>query len=152
MNTQRKDTKVLFSMKVEDLKWYSPFVFLFGAILSFADPITDILTLVEFYRADQKTWFGVGLAFVILPCFVFLQLYFLYKAYIKRTDSEEHSCTKVCTQTILCGFHPFSAAFARLQGFVYCLKKWWHGDEIVKSTRLTMRKLMPYWSTSTLQC
>ena len=53
-------------MEVEDLKWYSPFVLLVGAILSIADPITDILTLVEFYRADHKTWFGVGLAFVIL--------------------------------------------------------------------------------------
>ena len=48
-------------MLVKDLKWYSPFVFFVGAILSFADPITDILTLVEFYRADHKTWFGVGL-------------------------------------------------------------------------------------------
>jgi len=50
---------------VDKLKWYSPFVFLFGAIVGFADPITDILTLVEVYRADHKTWFGVGLAFVI---------------------------------------------------------------------------------------
>ena len=58
-------------MGVKDLKWYSPFVFLVGAILSFADPITDILTLVEFYRADHMTWFGVGLTFVLLPCLAF---------------------------------------------------------------------------------
>ena len=32
-----------------------------GAILSFSDPITDILTLMEFYCAGHKTWFGVGL-------------------------------------------------------------------------------------------
>ena len=60
---------------MEDLKWYSPFVFLDGAILSFADPITDILTLVEFYRADHKTWFGVRLVFVILLSLLFPLLY-----------------------------------------------------------------------------
>ena len=58
-------------MRVKDLKWYSPFVFLVGAVLSFADLITDILTLVEFYRADHMTWFGVGLTFVLLPCLAF---------------------------------------------------------------------------------
>ena len=46
-------------------KWYDIFVDLFGTILSFADPITDILTLVEFYRTDHKTWFVVGLCFII---------------------------------------------------------------------------------------
>ena len=51
-------------MEVEDLEWYSPFVFFGGAILSFADPITDILTVMEFDLAGHKTWFGVGLTFV----------------------------------------------------------------------------------------
>ena len=58
--------------EIDNLKWYSPFLFLLGAILSFADPITDILTLVEFYRTDHRTWFGVGLTFVILPCVPFV--------------------------------------------------------------------------------
>ena len=58
-------------MEEKDLKWYSPFVFFVGAVLSFADPITDILTLVEFYRANHKIWFGVGLTFVLLPCLAF---------------------------------------------------------------------------------
>ena len=48
------------AMGAKELKWYDIFLVLFGTILSFADPITDILTLVEFYRADHKTWFGVG--------------------------------------------------------------------------------------------
>ena len=59
-------------MAEKELKWYSIFVVLFGTILSIADPVTDILTLVEFYRADHKTWFGVGLTFIILPSFFFL--------------------------------------------------------------------------------
>ena len=128
MNTQRKDTKVLFSMKVQDLKWYSPIALLVGAMLSFADPITDILTLVEFYHADHKTWFGAGLAFVILPCFVFPIVYLMFSH--ESAETKEYSCTGICTQTVLWGFHPFSAAFTRLQGFVYCLMKWCRGDEI----------------------
>ena len=54
---------------VDCLKWYSTFAFLTGSIISFVDVVTDILTLVEFYREDHKTWFGVGLVFLILPCF-----------------------------------------------------------------------------------
>ena len=94
-------------------------MFLVGAILSFADPITDLLTLVKFYRADHKAWFGVGLAFVILPCLVFPVLYYRIWCWalpIHRPD------TRKCTQIILCGSYPFSAAFARLQGFVVSLK------------------------------
>ena len=48
-------------MEVKDLKWYSPFMYFVRAILSFSDPITDILTLLEFCCVGHKTWFGVGL-------------------------------------------------------------------------------------------
>ena len=54
-------------MVENELKWYEIVSIFFGIILGFADPITDILTLVEFYREDHKTWFGVGLSFIILP-------------------------------------------------------------------------------------
>ena len=66
-------------MVEKELKWYDIFVVLFGTILSFADPITDILTLVEFYRADHKTWFGVGLTFVIFSCVAFSVNYYAPK-------------------------------------------------------------------------
>ncbi len=108
-------------MKAEDLKWYSPVLFLVGAILSFADPITDILTLVEFYRSGHKTWFGVGLAFVILPCLVFVLLYYI-KLFTQAELIEEDSDPRLCPKALFCGCHPFSAAFARLEGFVYSLK------------------------------
>ena len=68
-------------MEEEDLKCYSPFVFFVGAVLSFADPITDILTLVEFYRANHKIWFGVGLTFVLLPCLAFPPMFCLHRIY-----------------------------------------------------------------------
>ena len=73
---------------------------LFATILSFADPMTDILTLVEFYREDHKTWFGVGLAFVVLPC-----VRFFYMMYGGGSRAE------LC----LCGFNPFSSAWLRLK-------------------------------------
>ena len=58
-------------MAENELKWYRILEVLFGTILSIADPITDVLTLVEFYRTDHKTWFGVGLTFIILPTLFF---------------------------------------------------------------------------------
>ena len=108
-------------MEEEDLKWYSPFVLLVGAILSFADPITDILTLVEFYRADHMTWFGVGLTFVLLPCLAFPVVY-----------QAIHWDPSLCNwaRTALCALHPFSAAFARLEALLHCLKKWCYKDEM----------------------
>ena len=99
---------------------------LVGAILSFADPITDILTLVEFYRADHETWFYVGLVFVLLPCVMFSIMY-----YVSREQSEQHGINcRLISQTVFCSFHPFAVAFARLQAFFYFLKKWCYGNEI----------------------
>ena len=116
-------------MAEKDLKWYGIFVFLFGTILSFADPITDILTLVEFYRADYKTWFGVGLAFVMLPCLFFPMLYY----FSKETELTETSRARRYAQVFLFGFNPFSPAFAKLQTFIFYMKnfkKIWRGHSI----------------------
>ena len=109
------------------MKWYSILVPLVGVILSFADPITDILTLVEFYRADHKTWFGVGLAFVILPCLFFPVVYLTY---VKNDEFADYTRARKCLQTLLCGFHPFSAALRRLEEFLFYLKQLMRGDEI----------------------
>ena len=117
-------------MKVKDLKWYSPCLFLAGAILSVADPITDILTLVEFYRNDHKTLFGVGLFFIILPCLAFVILVTVKEIGGYFPEEEEGGINILCfARTVACGLHPFTAAFARLQGFVFSLKKWWRADD-----------------------
>ena len=110
-------------MEVEDLKWYSPFMFFGGAILSFADPITDILTLVEFYRADHKVWFGVGLTFVLLPCLAFPLVFYDIRISAPSPSSSNWA------RTALCALHPFSAAFARLEAFLLSLKKCRSNDE-----------------------
>lgn len=114
-------------MKARKFRWYSPLFLLFGAILSFADPMTDILTLLKFYRADQKIWFVVGLAFIILPCLVFPIIYSVFR----DRDLSQYSDSRKCGQVFLCGSHPFSCALLRLQGFVHFLKKWRWSNKIV---------------------
>ena len=42
-------------MMENKIKRHDIFLIVFGIILGFADPITDILTLVEFYRQGHKT-------------------------------------------------------------------------------------------------
>ena len=107
-------------MAENELKWYDIFVVLFGTVLSIADPITDILTLVEFYRTDHKTWFGVGLTFTILPSLYFLLInYFL----IKWSDDEE-SQSKACkfTHVLVLGCNPLYPAWLKLRT-LYCYLK-----------------------------
>ena len=64
-------------MVENEIKRHDIFLIVFGIILGFADPITDILTLVEFYREDHKTWFGVEPTFVFCPvlCFYLLIMF-----------------------------------------------------------------------------
>ena len=110
-------------MAEEELKWYSIFVVLFGAILSIADPITDVLTLVEFYRTDHKTWFGVGLTFIILP-----SLFFLLINYDINEDSwsdDEECQSKACkfTHVSVLGCNPLLPAWLKLRTLYCYLKK-----------------------------
>ena len=122
--SSRRTKEKSVDMVEEYLKWYSPFVFFVGAMLSVADPITDILTLVEFYRANHKIWFGVGLTFVLLPCLAFPLVFYLLRI------SEPSLSPSHWARTALCALHPFSAAFARLEALLHCLKNWWYKDEI----------------------
>ena len=110
-------------MAENELKWYDIFVVLFGTVLSIADPITDILTLVEFYRTDHKTWFGVGLTFIILPSLFFLFIYSGLNADKWRHDKKYQS--KVCkfTHFLVLGFNPLFPAWLKLRTLYCYLKK-----------------------------
>ena len=105
---------------------YDVFFFLLGAILSFADPVTDILTLVVFYREDHKTWFGVGLAFVILPCFVFPFVHYFSTLSAARRDKNDPLTISFqprdALRAFVFGLNPFSAALVRLRAFYFCMK------------------------------
>ena len=109
-------------MAEKEPKWYDIFVPLFGAVLSVADPITDILTVVEFYRTDHKTWFGVGLTFFILPSLFFLLInYFLNK---KTQFDDKEYLSKACkfTHVLVLGCNPLYPAWLKLQT-LYCYLK-----------------------------
>ena len=110
-------------MAENDFKWYDILEVLFGTILSIADPITDVLTLVEFYRTDHKTWFGVGLTFIILP-----SLFFLLINYDINEDSwsdDEECQSKACkfTHVSVLGCNPLLPAWLKLRTLYCYLKK-----------------------------
>ena len=114
-------------MAENELKWYGIFAVLFGIILSIADPITDILTLVEFYRTDHKTWFGVGLTFIILPSFFFLLVNWESERCMvddEESEQEEGQCTAwKCTHGFVLGCNPLLPAWLKLRTLFLYLKK-----------------------------
>ena len=110
-------------MAEKELKWYSIFVVLFGTILSIADPVTDILTVVEFYRADHKTWFGVGLTFIILPSLFFLLINYDINEDSWSDDAECQSKACKLTHILVLGFNPLLPAWLKLRTLFFYLTK-----------------------------
>ena len=107
-------------MAQKELKWYILKV-LFGTILSIADPVTDVLTLVEFYRTDHKTWFGVGLTFIILPIVLFLHINYLDTSL--RDDGMCQSKAWKFTHVLVVGCNPLYPAWLKLRTLYCYLKK-----------------------------
>ena len=112
-------------MAENEFKWYGIFVVLFGNILSIADPITDVLTLVEFYRTDHKTWFGVGFTFIILPSFIFLILNCTleFTKEDEQPEQEEDQCVAwKFTHASFLGCSPLYPAWLKLRVLFFYLK------------------------------
>ena len=109
-------------MAEKEPKWYDIFVPLFGAVLSVADPITDILTVVEFYRTDHKTWFGVGLTFFILPSLFFLLINYFLNKETQFDDKEYQSQACKFTHVLVLGCNPLYPAWLKLRT-LYCYLK-----------------------------
>jgi len=112
---------------LNDLKWYTTFVFLIGAILGLVHPITDALTLAEFHKENHMQWFRLGLTLMILPCY----LYFM----VNSQTWNIFTVRGVTTDSLLraFSFNPFSPALASLKAFVFCLKnfkKLWRGEQV----------------------
>ena len=84
------------------------------------------------YRADHKTWFGVGLTFVIFSCVAFSVNYYAPK----ESELKGFSRARRYTQVFLCCLNPFSPALVKLQTFIFYLKtfkKLWRGEKIKPS-------------------
>lgn len=135
------------------IKWYETFFHLLVACLSLADPITDIFTLVGFYRADHVTWFSVGLVFVILPrLFYPLSYYFSTESAAQRNmDGALSLNTLKSVKTkhlrVLFRLHPFAPFWTKLQTFWMCLQ---HYDDIWKRSsqyHKTELPTRPEWAT-----
>lgn len=105
------------------VKWYDTILLLIGTILAAADPITDILTLREFYLKDHKIWFGVGLVFVILPSLNMSQFY--YSDWRRGTLTNEEPDDVKCINLIpdlTFGWNPLALAYMRFKTFILCFK------------------------------
>ena len=102
---------------IAQLKWYRILEVLFGTMLSIADPITDILTLREFYRAGHKTWFGVG-----VTSFIFPTLFFLYGNFNIETYRGQWTAWK-CTHVLVLWCNPLLPAWLKLRTLIFYLKK-----------------------------
>ena len=135
------------------IKWYETFFHLLVACLSLADPITDIFTLVGFYRADHVTWFSVGLVFVVLPCLFYpLSHYFSTESAAQRNMDAALSLNalksvKTKHLRLLCRLHPFAPFLTKLQTFWMCLQ---HYDDIWKRSsqyHKTELPTRPEWAT-----
>ena len=113
-------------MQGKKFKWYSPFVLLAGTILSFADPVTDILTAVEFYRTDHKIWFSFGLFFVFLQTFV-VSIFFC-----ACSEGASFQVGGALFLPFVCViFNPFRCFFLRVRELVYYFKEWWNRNQVV---------------------
>ena len=106
-------------------KWYEILKLLVFTILSIADPITDILTLVEFYRADHKTWFGVGLTFIIFPCLVYVISHAVFESRDDEESEQEERQSRACkyTHILVLGCNPLFPAWLKLRTLFFYLKK-----------------------------
>ena len=134
----------LMISKVE-VKWYDTIILLFGFVLAVVDPVTDILTLREFYLKDHKIWFGVGLAFVVLPSLILS----VQPCYLKRISQRESKRLMGLIPCFLFGWNPLSLAYMRFKAFILCSNnfKRWQNETLEDDCREKIRQLIidAYW-------
>ena len=130
-----------------EVKWYDTIVLLVGSVLAAVDPVTDILTLREFYLKDHKIWFGVGLAFVVIPSFILL----VTTCYLQRISQGESKRSMGLIPGVLFGWNPLSLAYMRFKAFILCssnFKTLWQNETLEDDCREKIQQLIidAYWS------
>ena len=142
MELPRDDAEV-YRLMISRLKvkWYDTIVLLVGSVLAAVDPVTDILTLGEFYLKDHKIWFGVGLAFVVIPSFILL----VTPCYLQRISQGESKRSMGLIPCVLFGWNPLSLAYMRFKAFILCssnFKTLWQNETLEDDCREKIRQLI----------
>ena len=102
---------------------FGTFVFFGLACLALADPVTDILTILAFYREGHLTWFILGLAFVVLPCLMypFSRRFSIESANRRDMEAALENSFKLQAKDFVWAAHPFSPALNKLRAFILCV-------------------------------
>ena len=137
------------------VKWYDTILLLIGTILAAADPITDILTLREFYLKDHKTWFGVGLVFLILPSLSMSQFYYCFwrRGTLTNEESDDVKCIDLIPDLTL-GWNPLALVYMRFRTFILCFKnfkKLWQENLEDDCNKKIQHQLFPDLASASFQ-
>ena len=110
MTDPRSDSWIANNISRVKIKWYDTIFLLVGSVLAVVDPVTDILTLREFYLEDHKIWFGVGLAFVIIPSVSVS----VFPWIVLITSGGESKRMMGLIPSVLFGWNPLSVSYTHL--------------------------------------
>ena len=83
------------------------FLFFIGALLSFADPITDGLTCWKYFEAGEILWFVLCIIFIVLPSIIYLIFWlFILPSDENTTSGKFASKLRCCVVAMCCPFIP----------------------------------------------
>ena len=142
--TDRSDPRIANGISRVKVEWYNTIFLLVGSVLAAVDPVTDILTLREFYLKDHKVWFSVGLAFVVIPSFLMSVITIMMWSVQRISES----VSKQLMDLILCvlfGWNPLSLAYLRFKAFILCsskFKKLWNNESLEDNRREQIQQLI----------
>ena len=138
------DSRKFFIVSRVKVKWYDTIFLLVGSVLAAVDPVTDILTLREFYLKDHKIWFGVGLVFVVLPSLLLITIH--YSLVQMQWESKGEGKWKMgLIPDVIFGWNPLSLFFMRFKAFTLCarnFKKLWHDESLEDYRREQIQQLI----------
>ena len=126
------------------VKWYDTIFLLVGSVLAVVDPVTDILTLREFYLNDHKVWFGVGLLFVLLPSLLLTTNHYNLVLLQWKSKGEGKRMMGLIPDVIF-GWNPLSLAYMRFKAFILCssnFKKLWNNETLEDNRREQIQQLI----------
>ena len=137
----RSTANSISRVKVE---WYNTIFLLVGSVLAVVDPVTDILTLREFYLKDHKVWFGVGLVFVLLPSLLLTTNHYNLVLLQWKSKGQGKQMMGLIPDVIF-GWNPLSLAYMRFKAFILCssnFKKLWNNETLEDNRREQIQQLI----------